>query len=173
MTTGTGITYLRSWYICFRLCRHLVRFSLFSFGSKSCASSSQSRSAQKMWKRAHFSTRDTETLSVRFSCVMSLRTARVVLQMNSNQSPTVSPDLCATYSMDKTGSGALCFNSLTNNTIYQCCGSKYIKFGSGSGIFAQFGSGSGSRVIQSIMKEKIQNNFLLNKYQYQYIFFKL
>ena len=44
----------------------------------------------------------------------------------------------------------------------QCCGSKYIEFGSGSRILAQFGSGS--RVILSILKEKIQiilekNNF--------------
>ena len=41
----------------------------------------------------------------------------------------------------------------------QCCGSKYIEFGSRSGsrILAQFGSGS--RVILSILKEKIQNNF--------------
>ena len=39
----------------------------------------------------------------------------------------------------------------------QCCGSKYVEFGSGSKILAQFGSGSrsGSRVIQSILKEKI------------------
>ena len=43
----------------------------------------------------------------------------------------------------------------------QCCGSKYIEFGSGSGprILAQFRSGSGSRVILSILKEKVQNNF--------------
>ena len=31
---------------------------------------------------------------------------------------------------------------------------------SGSRILAQFGSGSGSRVILSILKEKIQNNFI-------------
>ena len=39
----------------------------------------------------------------------------------------------------------------------QCCGSKYIEFGSGSGsrILAQFGS----MVILSILKEKIKNNF--------------
>ena len=36
-------------------------------------------------------------------------------------------------------------------------GTKYIEFGSGSRILAQFGSGS--RVIQSILKEKIQNKF--------------
>ena len=51
----------------------------------------------------------------------------------------------------------------------QCCGSKYIEFGSGSGSrsLAQFGSGSGSRssapfgssVMLSILKEKIKNNF--------------
>ena len=41
----------------------------------------------------------------------------------------------------------------------QCCGFKYIEFGSGSMILDQFGSGSGSRVIQSIFKEKIKNNF--------------
>ena len=45
----------------------------------------------------------------------------------------------------------------------QCWGSKYIEFGSGSRILAQIGYGS--RVIQSILKEKIQislkkNNFL-------------
>ena len=45
--------------------------------------------------------------------------------------------------------------------IVQCCGSKYryIEFGSGSRILARFGSGSGYRVIQSMLKEKIQNNF--------------
>ena len=45
----------------------------------------------------------------------------------------------------------------------QCCGSKYIEFGSGSRSLAQFGSGSrsgpGSRVRRSILKEKIKNNF--------------
>ena len=42
----------------------------------------------------------------------------------------------------------------------QCCRSKIIEFGSGSRsrILAQCGSGSGSRVIQSL-KEKIKNNF--------------
>ena len=41
------------------------------------------------------------------------------------------------------------------NTSKQCCGSKYIEFGSGSGsrILAQFGSGS--RVIKSILKENL------------------
>ena len=34
-----------------------------------------------------------------------------------------------------------------------------IKFGSGSRILAKFGPGSGSRVILSLRKEKIQNNF--------------
>ena len=43
-------------------------------------------------------------------------------------------------------------------TCYQCCGSKYIEFGSGSRILAQFGSGS--RAILSILKEKIQNSFI-------------
>ena len=42
----------------------------------------------------------------------------------------------------------------------QCCGSKYIEFGSGSRILAQFGSGSGIRVILSILKEKIKNDFI-------------
>ena len=41
------------------------------------------------------------------------------------------------------------YRTITSN---QCCGSKYIEFGSGSRILAQFGSGSGSRVI-SISKE--------------------
>ena len=49
--------------------------------------------------------------------------------------------------------------SLFPNSSRQCCGSKYIEFGSGSRILAQFGSGSGYRVILSILKEKNQNNF--------------
>ena len=47
--------------------------------------------------------------------------------------------------------------------VNQCYGSKYIEFGSGSRIYAQFGSGSrsgsGSRVKQSILKDKFQNKF--------------
>ena len=42
---------------------------------------------------------------------------------------------------------------VVHQTSGQCCGSKYIEFGSGSRILAQFGSGSS--VIQSILKEKI------------------
>ena len=49
-------------------------------------------------------------------------------------------------------------------SLGQCCGSKYIEFGSGSRILAQFGSGSGYRVILSILKEKIQNNFRENNF---------
>ena len=47
----------------------------------------------------------------------------------------------------------------TQVTIWceQCCGSKYIEFGSGSQILVQFGSGSS--VMLSILKEKIKNNF--------------
>ena len=40
---------------------------------------------------------------------------------------------------------------------HQCCGSKYIEFGSGSRILAQFGYGS--RVMLSILKKKNQNFF--------------
>ena len=51
----------------------------------------------------------------------------------------------------------------------QCCGSKYIEFGSGSRILAQFGSGSrsgsGSRVILLILKEKIKNNVDKNNFR--------
>ena len=56
----------------------------------------------------------------------------------------------------------------------QCCGSKYIEFGSGSGILAQFGSGSksGSRVMPSILKEKIILILEKNKFLYRSIFFK-
>ena len=44
--------------------------------------------------------------------------------------------------------------------IHQCCGSKYIEFGSGSvsRILAKLGSGSRVLVLLSILKEKIQNN---------------
>ena len=45
--------------MCLRVCIHLVRFSLFSLGSKSWASSSISLSEQKMWNLAHFSTNPT------------------------------------------------------------------------------------------------------------------
>ena len=54
-------------------------------------------------------------------------------------------------------------NKINSSCFYQYCGSKYIEFGSGSGsrILAQFGSGSrsgfGSKVILSILKDKIQN----------------
>ena len=56
-------------------------------------------------------------------------------------------------------------NAVSNeNLIYwmgfmQRSGSKYIEFGSRSRILAQFGSGSGSgsRVMLSILKEKIKN----------------
>ena len=56
----------------------------------------------------------------------------------------------------------------------QCCGSKYIEFGSGSGILAQFGSGSKSesRVMPSILKEKIKIILEKNKFLYRSIFFK-
>ena len=40
------------------------------------------------------------------------------------------------------------------STGKQCCGSKYIEFGCGSRILAQVGSGS--RVMQSILKEKLK-----------------
>ena len=49
-----------------------------------------------------------------------------------------------------------CVKAVSRN---QCCESKYIEFGSRSRILAQFGSGSISRVILSILKQKIQNNF--------------
>ena len=44
-----------------------------------------------------------------------------------------------------------------NINLNQCCGSKYIEFGPGSRILAQFGSGS--RALLSTLKEKNQNNF--------------
>ena len=50
---------------------------------------------------------------------------------------------------------AVLTNERNADTTNQCCGSKYIEFGSGSRILAQFGS----RVILSILKEKIQNIF--------------
>ena len=48
----------------------------------------------------------------------------------------------------------------------QCCGSKYIEFGSGSRVLAQFGSGS--RVMLSILKKKIileKNYFFIKVYK--------
>ena len=58
------------------------------------------------------------------------------------------------------GENNFCFNSAASKTVFriryqQCCGSKYIEFGSGSMILAQFGSRSG--VMLSILKEKIKN----------------
>ena len=51
-------------------------------------------------------------------------------------------------------------------TVYQCCVSKYIEFGSRSRNLALFGSGSrsGSRVMQSILKAKIKKNFRGNNF---------
>ena len=65
--------------------------------------------------------------------------------------------------------GTCSANHLKIKTLMQCCGSKYIEFGSRSGsrILAQFWSRSGSRVVLSILKEKIQNNFF-----WKIIFFK-
>ena len=73
------------------------------------------------------------------------------------------------------GSSGRDTNHLTTTPHNQCCGSKYIEFGSGSRIVAQFGSGSRSgsrsRAILSTLKEKIQNifrekstNYYLNKF---------
>ena len=52
---------------------------------------------------------------------------------------------------------------------FQCCGSNYIEFGSGSRILPQFGSGSGSgyNVMLSILKEKIENNFREKQFSLQ------
>ena len=55
---------------------------------------------------------------------------------------------------------------VNNQASHQCCGSKYIEFGSGSKNLAQFGcgsrSGSGSRVMLPVivnnLKEKTKNN---------------
>ena len=62
-------------------------------------------------------------------------------------------------------------------SLRKCCGSKYIEFGSGSRILAQFGSGSRSGVIKSVLKEKFLNNFiekqfLLKKYLYFFMNYK-
>ena len=53
---------------------------------------------------------------------------------------------------------------VNNQASHQCCGSKYIEFGSGSKSLAQFGcgSGSGSRVMLPVivnnLKEKTKSN---------------
>ena len=48
----------------------------------------------------------------------------------------------------------------------QCCGSKYIEFGSGSR------SGSGFIVMLSILKEKVINNFKEKQFSLLSVFFK-
>ena len=54
------------------------------------------------------------------------------------------------------------------NTNSVVCGSKKIEFGSGSRILAQFGSGSGSRVMLSILKEVLK--IILEKNNYRYLY---
>lgn len=44
-------------YMCLRVCRHLVRLSVFSFWSNCVCSRSASRAAQCAWKRAQISTK--------------------------------------------------------------------------------------------------------------------
>ena len=53
--------------------------------------------------------------------------------------------------------------------LTQCCGFKYIEFGSGSIILAQFGSRS--RVMLSIMKKIIKTNFREDHFSLKSIFF--
>ena len=61
-------------------------------------------------------------------------------------------------------------------TSDQCCGSKYIEFGSISRILVQFGSGSrsgsGSKVVQSMLKKKRKIILEKNNVLYKHIFFK-
>ena len=60
-------------------------------------------------------------------------------------------------------------NTLTEVYIlHQCCGSKYIEFGSGSRILAQFGS----IVRLSILHEKIKINFREKRFSLRKYFFK-
>ena len=58
-------------------------------------------------------------------------------------------------------------------SLKQCCGSKYIEFGSRSRILALFGavSRSGSRVILSILKYKIKNDFRYNQFSLKTVYF--
>ena len=55
--------------------------------------------------------------------------------------------------------------------FYQCCGSKYIEFGSGSRILAQFGSGSDSRVMLSVWEAKFKNNFREKQFSLKVYFY--
>ena len=66
-----------------------------------------------------------------------------------------------------------CVYHTNNNNINnksQGCGSKCIEFGSGSWILDQFGSEFGSRVMLSILKEKLRSNIKEKKFSLKNIF---